>query len=141
MMLEPVFYMRFLSTQDQTSLYLEFQKYGIGQDKLYKMQLRKLLDEGSLKDTPEHGEGSSDQKLQTTPSRLMQQSPFHFPTRTTAEQFTHQGLLGIVKTKEQFNGVPVTCPQEWSLTTAPFIRNGTRATHHGQEIDLHLKAD
>jgi hypothetical protein len=39
-MLESVFYMRFLSTQDQTNLYLKFQKYGIGQDKLYKMQLR-----------------------------------------------------------------------------------------------------
>jgi hypothetical protein len=53
MMLESVFYMRFLSTQKQPDLYLEFQRYGIGQDKLYKMQLRKLLDEGGLEDTPE----------------------------------------------------------------------------------------
>jgi hypothetical protein len=53
MMLESVFYMRFLSNQNQTELYLEFQRYGIGQEKLYKLQLRKLMDEGKLEDTPE----------------------------------------------------------------------------------------
>ena len=53
MMLESVFYMRFLSTHNQPELYLEFQRYGIGQEKLYKMQLRKLRDEGVLKDTPD----------------------------------------------------------------------------------------
>jgi hypothetical protein len=53
MMLESVFYMRFLSTQNQTDSFLEFQRYGIGQGKLYKMQLLKLLEDGTLKDTPE----------------------------------------------------------------------------------------
>jgi Family of unknown function (DUF5677) len=53
MMLESVFYMRFLSGQNQPDLYLEFQSYGIGQEKLYKLQLRRLLDEGKLTDTPE----------------------------------------------------------------------------------------
>jgi hypothetical protein len=53
MMLESVFYMRFLSNQNQTKSYLEFQRYGIGQEKLYKLQLRKLMDEGKLNDTPE----------------------------------------------------------------------------------------
>lgn len=48
MMLEAVFYMRFLTEQNQPELFLAFQKYGIGQEKLYKMQLRKLLEEGKL---------------------------------------------------------------------------------------------
>jgi len=45
--------MQFLVKQNDPNLYLEFQRYGIGQDKLYKLQLRKLLDEGKLNDTPE----------------------------------------------------------------------------------------
>jgi hypothetical protein len=53
MMLEAVFYMRFLAEQNQPELFLAFQKYGIGQEKLYKMQLRKLLEEGKLKDSSE----------------------------------------------------------------------------------------
>ncbi len=53
MMLEAVFYMRFLTEQNQTELFLAFQKYGIGQEKLYKMQLRKLLEEDKIEDSPE----------------------------------------------------------------------------------------
>jgi hypothetical protein len=53
MMLEAVFYLRFLSEQNQPELFLAFQKYGIGQEKLYKMQLRKMLEEGKLADSPE----------------------------------------------------------------------------------------
>jgi len=67
MMLESVFYMRFLSTHNQPELYLEFQRYGIGQEKLYKMQLRKLIDEGVLKDTPELREfieSNSDEEIE-----------------------------------------------------------------------------
>jgi hypothetical protein len=52
-MLEAVFYMRFLSQQKKPELFLAFQQYGIGQEKLYKMQLRKMLEEGKLKDSPE----------------------------------------------------------------------------------------
>jgi uncharacterized protein DUF5677 len=53
MMLESIFYMRFLANQNQPELYLEFQRFGIGQEKLYKLQLSKLLDEGKLEDTPD----------------------------------------------------------------------------------------
>ncbi len=53
MMLEAVFYLRFLSEQNQSELFLAFQRYGIGQEKLYKMQLRRLLEEGKLADSPE----------------------------------------------------------------------------------------
>jgi hypothetical protein len=53
MMLESLFYLRFLSEQNQLELFLAFQKYGIGQEKLYKMQLRKLLEGGKLVDSPE----------------------------------------------------------------------------------------
>lgn len=53
MMLETVFYMRFLDQQDKPELFLAFQRYGIGQEKLFKMQLRKLLEEGKLKDSPD----------------------------------------------------------------------------------------
>jgi hypothetical protein len=51
MMLESVFYMRFLA--DQPELFLAFQNCGISQEKLYKMQLRKLLEEGKLEDSAE----------------------------------------------------------------------------------------
>jgi hypothetical protein len=34
-------------------VYLEFQRFGIGQEKLYKLQLRKHLDKRKLDDTPE----------------------------------------------------------------------------------------
>jgi hypothetical protein len=53
MMLESVFYMRFLSKQNTPEAFLAFQLYGIGQEKLYKLQLLRLLEEGSIKDTPE----------------------------------------------------------------------------------------
>jgi Family of unknown function (DUF5677) len=53
MMLESVFYMRFLSRQNQPELFLAFQRYGIGQEKLYKLQLRKLLEEGAISDSRE----------------------------------------------------------------------------------------
>lgn len=53
MMLESIFYLRFLAEQDESELFLAFQRYGIGQEKLYKLQLRKLLEEGKLKDSPE----------------------------------------------------------------------------------------
>jgi hypothetical protein len=53
MMLESIFYLRFLAEQDQSELFLAFQRYGIGQQKLYKLQLRKLLEEGKLTDSPE----------------------------------------------------------------------------------------
>lgn len=48
-MIESIFYMKFLVGQDSPEAYLDFQRYGIGQEKLYKMQLRKLLEEGKLK--------------------------------------------------------------------------------------------
>ena len=53
MMLESLLYLRFLDNQNQVELYGEFQKYGIGQEKLDKMQLRKLLEEGTIEDSPE----------------------------------------------------------------------------------------
>jgi hypothetical protein len=53
MMLETNFYLRFLSNQNQSELFLAFQRYGMGQEKLYKMQLRKLLEEGKLADSQE----------------------------------------------------------------------------------------
>jgi hypothetical protein len=53
MMLEAVFYMRFLTIENEPELFLAFQKYGIGQEKLYKMQLRKLVEEGKLQDAPD----------------------------------------------------------------------------------------
>ncbi len=53
MMLESIFYLRFLADQNQLELFLAFQRYGIGQEKLYKLQLRKLLEEGKLTDSPE----------------------------------------------------------------------------------------
>jgi len=51
MMRESVLYMRFLAQHDGTRQYLEFQKYGMGQLKLYKLQLRKLLEEGKIPDS------------------------------------------------------------------------------------------
>ena len=51
MMRESIFYMRFLARQKGTEPYLEFQKYGMGQLKLYKLQLRKLLEEGKIADS------------------------------------------------------------------------------------------
>jgi len=53
MMLETIFYLRLLTEQNQSELFLAFQKYGIGQEKLYKLQLRKLLEEGKLAGSPE----------------------------------------------------------------------------------------
>lgn len=53
MMLEAVFYLRFLAKQNQAELFVAFQRYGIGQEKLYKMQLRKLVEGGRLDDSPE----------------------------------------------------------------------------------------
>jgi hypothetical protein len=53
MMLESIFYLRFLADQNQSELFLAFQRYGIGQEKFYKLQLRKLLEEGKLTDSPE----------------------------------------------------------------------------------------
>jgi hypothetical protein len=53
MILETVFYLRFLTQQEQADLFLAFQRYGIGQEKLYKMQLRKMLEEGRVADSPE----------------------------------------------------------------------------------------
>jgi hypothetical protein len=53
MMLETNFYLRFLSNQNQSELFLAFQRYGMGQEKLYKMQLRKLLEEDKLADSQE----------------------------------------------------------------------------------------
>ena len=52
-MLESVFYLRFLIAQNQPELFLAFQKYGIGQEKLYKLHLRKLVEEGKLEDAKE----------------------------------------------------------------------------------------
>jgi hypothetical protein len=45
MMLESVFDLRFLVERNEPELFIAFQKYGIGQEKLYKMQLRNLLEE------------------------------------------------------------------------------------------------
>jgi hypothetical protein len=53
MMLESLFYLRFLSRQEGVAACLAFQQYGIGQQKLYKMQLRKLLEEGELDNSAE----------------------------------------------------------------------------------------
>jgi hypothetical protein len=66
LMLESVFYLDFLVDQDQPEMFLAFQKYGIGQEKLYKMQLRKLLEEGKLEDSEEIRqfiESSSDEEI------------------------------------------------------------------------------
>jgi hypothetical protein len=52
MMIESVFYMKFLSNHNEHEMYVAFQRYGIGQEKLYKLQLRKLIDEGSIEETP-----------------------------------------------------------------------------------------
>jgi hypothetical protein len=49
MMLEAVSYLRFLSEQNQPELFLAFQRYGIGQEKLYKMQVRKMIEEENWK--------------------------------------------------------------------------------------------
>jgi hypothetical protein len=51
MMRESVFYMRFLAQQAEPATFLEFQRYGMGQLKLYKLQLRKLLEEGRITDS------------------------------------------------------------------------------------------
>lgn len=53
MMLEALFCMRFLSQNSQAESFLAFQRYGIGQEKLFKMQLRKLVEEGKLRESPE----------------------------------------------------------------------------------------
>jgi hypothetical protein len=53
MMLEAVFYLRFLSERNEPTLFLAFQRYGIGQEKLYKLQLRRLAEEGVIKSTDE----------------------------------------------------------------------------------------
>jgi Family of unknown function (DUF5677) len=53
MMLESVFYMTFLSNHDEHEIYVAFQRYGMGQEKLYKLQLQKLIEEGSIQETPE----------------------------------------------------------------------------------------
>ena len=51
MMLESLIYLKFLITQKNLDVFAEFKKYGIGQDKLYKLQLKRLLDEGRLRDS------------------------------------------------------------------------------------------
>jgi hypothetical protein len=51
MMLESLFYMRFLIKHNQAEMFMLFQTYGIGQEKLYKLQLRKLLEEGQIEET------------------------------------------------------------------------------------------
>ena len=51
MMRESVFYMRFLAQQAEPAAFLEFQRYGLGQLKLYKLQLRKMLEEGRITDS------------------------------------------------------------------------------------------
>jgi hypothetical protein len=53
MMLETLIYLKYLVSENKAELYLEFKKYGIGQEKLYKMQLRKLLEEGKIQDSPQ----------------------------------------------------------------------------------------
>ncbi len=66
MMRESVFYMGFLSKQNTPEAFLAFQRYGIGQEKLYKLQLLKLLEEGRIRDTPEireFVESSSDEEI------------------------------------------------------------------------------
>ena len=66
MMLESVFYLRFLAQLDNPELFLGFQKYGIGQEKLYKMQLRKLLEEGKIEDSTalrEYIDSGSDEEI------------------------------------------------------------------------------
>ena len=51
MMLESLFYMHYLTKQDKVELFQSFQTYGIGQEKLYKLQLRKMLEEGEIRET------------------------------------------------------------------------------------------
>lgn len=66
LMLESVFYLDFLMDRGQPEMFVAFQKYGIGQEKLYKMQLRKLLEEGKLRDSEEIRqfiESSSDEEI------------------------------------------------------------------------------
>lgn len=52
-MLESVFYLRFLSKEDNEDLYKEFVKYGIGQEKLFKAHLATLLDEKKIESSDE----------------------------------------------------------------------------------------
>jgi hypothetical protein len=69
-MLESVFYLRFLAKQDQDDMFLQFQRYGIGQEKLYKMQLRKLLEDTKLEESPElldYIESASDEEIANEP--------------------------------------------------------------------------
>src|ERR1700722_14547 len=53
MTLESVFYMRFLVQRNEPEVFLAFQRYGLGHEKLYKMQLRKLVEEGKLENSPD----------------------------------------------------------------------------------------
>lgn len=52
-MLESLFYLRFLTKENNDELYKEFIKYGIGQEKLFKAHLATLLDEKKIESTPE----------------------------------------------------------------------------------------
>ena len=66
MMLESVFYMNFLSYHNEHPMYVAFQRYGIGQEKLYRLQLRKLIEEGSIEEIPrlrEFVETDSDEEI------------------------------------------------------------------------------
>lgn len=70
-MLESVFYMKFLSGQNQVEIYLAFQRYGIGQEKLYKLQLRKLIEEGKILESPELGQFINTDSDEEIPDELV----------------------------------------------------------------------
>jgi len=53
MMIETLFYLKFLLKENKPELFSEFRKYGIGQEKLFKVQLRKFMEEGRIKETDE----------------------------------------------------------------------------------------
>ncbi len=50
-MLESKYYLKFLLDNDKEEFYQEFVKYGIGQEKLYKLHLARLIDEGKIEKT------------------------------------------------------------------------------------------
>lgn len=52
-MMESYIYLAYLLQENKHELFLEFKKYGIGQDKLYKLHLIRLLEEGKIKKTKE----------------------------------------------------------------------------------------
>jgi hypothetical protein len=51
MMLESLIYMKYLVSENSEEQFMAFQQYGIGQERLFKLQLRKLWEEGRIEKT------------------------------------------------------------------------------------------